>query len=91
VSDFEEKLAELAKSRNCDGIICGHIHQPAIRDINGIVYMNSGDWVETMSALTEDYEGNWKLEFYNEKPVQQEIKKTKTKAKKEPELLTASL
>lgn len=66
VSDFEEKLAELAKSRNCNGIICGHIHQPAIREINGITYMNSGDWVETMSALTEDYEGNWQLAYYNE-------------------------
>lgn len=66
ISDFEEKLAELAKSRNCNGIICGHIHQPAIREINGITYMNSGDWVETMSALTEDYEGNWQLVYYNE-------------------------
>ncbi|GHB83189.1 UDP-2,3-diacylglucosamine diphosphatase [Persicitalea jodogahamensis] len=66
VSDFEEKLTELARSRDCDGIICGHIHQPAIREIDGITYMNSGDWVESLSALVEDFEGNWSLLYYNE-------------------------
>lgn len=66
ISDFEEKLTELARSRNCDGIICGHIHQPAIRDIDGITYMNSGDWVESMSALVEDFDGIWSLLYYNE-------------------------
>ncbi|WP_337042797.1 UDP-2,3-diacylglucosamine diphosphatase [Emticicia sp. 17c] len=65
VTDFEEKLAELAKAKNCDGIICGHIHQPAIREIDGVLYLNSGDWVETMSALVEDFEGNWSLVYYS--------------------------
>lgn len=69
VSDFEEKLAELARSRKCDGIICGHIHQPALREVNGIMYMNSGDWVETMSALVEDHNGNWSLHYYTETSV----------------------
>ncbi|TDB69264.1 UDP-2,3-diacylglucosamine diphosphatase [Arundinibacter roseus] len=66
ISDFEEKLTELARSRNCDGIICGHIHQPAIREIDGITYMNSGDWVESLSALVEDFDGKWSLLYYNE-------------------------
>lgn len=66
MTDFEEKLTELARSRDCDGIICGHIHHPAMREIDGIMYMNSGDWVETMSALVEDFEGNWSLLYYNE-------------------------
>ena len=65
ISDFEEKLAELARARNCDGVICGHIHQPAIREVDGIIYMNSGDWVESLSALVEDYEGNWSLVYYS--------------------------
>jgi UDP-2,3-diacylglucosamine pyrophosphatase LpxH len=65
VSDFEEQLSELARSQNCDGIICGHIHQPAIKHINGITYMNSGDWVENMSALVEDHEGNWEIIYYS--------------------------
>lgn len=76
MSDFEEKLTELARSRDCDGVICGHIHHPAIRQIDGITYMNSGDWVETLSALVEDFEGNWNLIYYNqqhfdEKPAEQ--------------------
>lgn len=65
ISDFEEKLAELARARNCDGVICGHIHQPAIRSVNGVIYMNSGDWVESLSALVEDHEGNWSLLYYS--------------------------
>lgn len=66
ITDFEEKLAEMAKAKNCDGIICGHIHQPAIRDIDGILYLNSGDWVESLSALVEDYNGNWELIYFTE-------------------------
>lgn len=64
VSDFEEKLTELAIAENCDGIICGHIHQPAIRQINGLIYMNSGDWVESMTALAEDFYGNWEIIYF---------------------------
>lgn len=65
ISDFEEKLTELARARHCDGIICGHIHQPAIRQINGLTYMNSGDWVESLSALVEDHQGEWSLLYYS--------------------------
>lgn len=65
ISDFEEKLTELARARHADGIICGHIHQPAIRDINGLTYMNSGDWVESLSALVEDHDGHWHLLYYS--------------------------
>lgn len=64
ISDYEQKLTELARARNCDGIICGHIHQPALREIDGILYMNSGDWVESLSALVEDHDGNWSLLYY---------------------------
>ena len=64
ISDFEEQLAEVAKSKNCDGIICGHIHQPAMRNIDGIEYMNSGDWVENLSALVETHDHTWNLVYY---------------------------
>jgi UDP-2,3-diacylglucosamine pyrophosphatase LpxH len=67
VSDFEEKLVALAKANHCDGIICGHIHKPDIRQIDDITYMNSGDWVESLTALVEDHKGNWELlHFLNE-------------------------
>lgn len=67
ISDFEEQLAGLAKIKKCDGIICGHIHQAAIKSYDdGIIYMNSGDWVETLSALVEDYNNEWSILMYNE-------------------------
>jgi UDP-2,3-diacylglucosamine pyrophosphatase LpxH len=64
IDDFEKQLVEIAKIKECDGIICGHIHQPALKEIKGLIYMNSGDWVESMSALAEDEEGNWSLVYY---------------------------
>lgn len=66
ISDFEEQLSEVARANGCDGIICGHIHQAANKEINGIHYLNSGDWVETMSALTESENGEWKIVYYSE-------------------------
>ena len=64
ISDYENELAKVAKARKCHGIICGHIHQPAIKMINGIEYLNSGDWVESLTALVEDNNGDWKIIYY---------------------------
>lgn len=66
ISDYETELVKVAKARRCQGVICGHIHQPAIKTIQGIEYMNSGDWVETLSALVEDVNGNWRIIFYTD-------------------------
>jgi UDP-2,3-diacylglucosamine pyrophosphatase LpxH len=66
IDDYETELAKMAKAKGCDGIICGHIHKAENRMIDGIHYLNSGDWVETMSALAEDHEGNWQLIYYRE-------------------------
>jgi hypothetical protein len=66
VDDYEAELAKMAKAKGCDGIICGHIHKAENRMIDGIHYLNSGDWVETMSALAEDHEGNWELIYFNQ-------------------------
>lgn len=71
IDDFEIQLSEIAKLKQCDGIICGHIHQPAIKEIQGVMYMNSGDWVESMSALAEDAEGNWSLIYFSETAKEQ--------------------
>ena len=73
ISDFEEELVKFARTRKCDGIICGHIHHSANTYYDDIHYLNSGDWVETLSALVEDEEGNWEVLRYedmlmNEKP-----------------------
>lgn len=66
ISDFEKELVNLAKSRNCQGVICGHIHHPSITKYDDLVYMNSGDWVESLSALVEDFDDNWKIVHYTD-------------------------
>jgi UDP-2,3-diacylglucosamine pyrophosphatase LpxH len=58
---FEEHLSTYAKNHRYHGVICGHIHTPALKDINGTVYANSGDWVETCSALVETMDGEFQL------------------------------
>ncbi len=66
ISDFETQLASVAKKKNCDGVICGHIHTPANKMIGDIHYLNSGDWVESLTALVETFEGEWKIIHYTE-------------------------
>jgi UDP-2,3-diacylglucosamine pyrophosphatase LpxH len=58
VNDFEVTALSMAAKKGCNGVICGHIHQPADRVINGKRYLNSGDWVENMSAICIDKDGN---------------------------------
>lgn len=64
ISDFEESLVKLAKVKHCNGIICGHIHHPENKHYGDIHYLNSGDWIESLSALVEDESGNWEIIFY---------------------------
>lgn len=63
---FENNLADYCRRRGHQGIICGHIHNPEIKDINGIRYMNSGDWVENCSALVEDWSGQWHILYWTD-------------------------
>ena len=65
-SDFDKMLTDMARTKGCQGVICGHIHRPEDRMIDGIRYLNSGDWVETLSALVEDNDGNWKIVYYKD-------------------------
>ena len=58
---FEQNLAGYCKKRGFDGVICGHIHHAEIKDIDGIVYMNDGDWVESCTALVESHSGTWEI------------------------------
>lgn len=61
ITAFEEAVAREAHKRGLDGVVCGHIHRPEIRDINGVLYCNDGDWVESLSALIETEEGELKI------------------------------
>ncbi len=61
VSEFEETVAAEARRRRVDGVVCGHIHHPEIREIDGILYCNDGDWVESCSALVEHADGRLEI------------------------------
>jgi UDP-2,3-diacylglucosamine pyrophosphatase LpxH len=58
---FERNLAAYCKKRGYDGVICGHVHNPEIKLIDGVWYFNDGDFVESVSALVETHEGDWIL------------------------------
>jgi UDP-2,3-diacylglucosamine pyrophosphatase LpxH len=57
INDFETTALSMAVKKGCNGVMCGHIHQPEDRIINGHRYLNSGDWVENMSAILVDNKG----------------------------------
>ena len=61
IFEFEKTLAAYCKKRGYDGVICGHIHHAEIKDIDGIKYMNDGDWVESLTALVEHHNGHWEI------------------------------
>lgn len=72
IGDFELTASELAIDNHYDYVICGHIHQPQIRQVNtkkgSCFYLNSGDWIENLSALEYDQE-KWKIFYYEENKV----------------------
>jgi UDP-2,3-diacylglucosamine pyrophosphatase LpxH len=61
ITDFEHALAHEARRRGLDGVVCGHIHKAEIRDVDGILYCNDGDWVESLTALVEDWDGTLRV------------------------------
>ena len=61
IFEFEEALARHARSRGADGVICGHIHAAAQREVDGIAYLNCGDWVDSCTAIVEHLNGRMEL------------------------------
>ncbi|WP_341898386.1 UDP-2,3-diacylglucosamine diphosphatase [Ferrovibrio terrae] len=61
ISDYEQAIAEEARRRHVDGVVCGHIHHAEIREIDGIQYCNDGDWVESCTALVEHFDGRLEI------------------------------
>jgi UDP-2,3-diacylglucosamine pyrophosphatase LpxH len=66
IVDFELALIREAKDRGLDGVVCGHIHKAEIRMVDGVLYCNDGDWVESLTALVEDYAGQLRLVEWNQ-------------------------
>ena len=93
INDFEKTATEIAIENQFDYVVCGHIHQPQIKEIRNqkgkTIYLNSGDWIENLTAL-EYYENEWSLYEYNRDPLVLDIenkskKKTPKDKKKENE------
>ncbi len=61
VGDFEAAVAREAKKRGADGVVCGHIHHAEMRSIDGVLYCNDGDWVESLTALVEHLDGRLEI------------------------------
>ena len=61
VGDFENAVAREARRRGVHGVVCGHIHHAEMRDIDGVLYANDGDWVESLTALVEHADGHLEI------------------------------
>ena len=85
INRFEEAVAHEAHRRHADGLVCGHIHQSALKKINGVIYCNTGDWVENCTTLVEHVNGHlellcWPEQMQSRSEVLQLVPKTKSKA-----------
>jgi UDP-2,3-diacylglucosamine pyrophosphatase LpxH len=74
IGNYEKAVAEEARKRGVDGVICGHIHHAEIRDFDGVLYCNDGDWVESCTGLVEHFDGrleivHWQTPFASRMPV----------------------
>jgi len=69
VTDYEDVMLQFGRKSGVNGVICGHIHRPEIRQVGDMTYMNCGDWVENCTALVEDFDGNFSLIRFHESDV----------------------
>jgi UDP-2,3-diacylglucosamine pyrophosphatase LpxH len=85
VSDFETAVAREARRRGVDGVVCGHIHHAEMRRIDGVLYCNDGDWVESLTALVEHADGRLALlDFSRPESLPSELSEQPWSASPEP-------
>jgi len=86
INDFENTVCDIAAENNYDYVICGHIHHPEIKQMQtkhgDVIYMNSGDWIENLTAL-EYTDSRWRIYHYANDPVAQAIDIGKNKGNKQ--------
>lgn len=75
ISDYEDTIVHTLQHQGLDGVVCGHIHHAEIKDIGGFLYLNTGDFVESCSAIVEHHDGqlellNWRLNEQNTMAVE---------------------
>ena len=72
IGHYEEVVAQAARSRGVDGVVCGHIHSAEMRAIDGVDYYNDGDWVEGCTALDEHHDGRMEILHWAEEVAARE-------------------
>jgi UDP-2,3-diacylglucosamine pyrophosphatase LpxH len=66
IGEYESTLSGEARRHGADGVICGHIHHAVIRELSGTLYVNCGDWVESCTAVIEDFDGRLEIVAWTE-------------------------
>lgn len=69
ILDFEDAVARSVRQRGLDGVICGHIHWAALREVGGVTYVNCGDWVDSCTAIVEHFDGRLELIEWGASPM----------------------
>ncbi len=77
ISDYEESIVSTLTDRDLDGVICGHIHHAEIKEINGFLYVNTGDFVESCTAIAEHFDGSLELIRWTKIESTEEVKAPK--------------
>jgi hypothetical protein len=67
IRQYEQLAADAARAAGVDGLICGHIHFGSMREVDGVLYLNDGDWVEHCTALVEHFDGTLELIHWSER------------------------
>ncbi len=70
IGRFEDALSDEARRKGVHGVICGHIHHAASHDIDGIHYINTGDWVESCTAVAEHHDGTFEVIRWVQRPAE---------------------
>ena len=90
ISQFEDAVASVAKQRGMDGVVCGHIHNAEMRMIDGVLYCNDGDWVESCTALVEHFDGRLELLYWADVAPDSVRYGARRTRRKQPDLQPAS-
>ena len=80
IGEFENSLADVARRSGVEGVICGHIHHAANRQVGGIHYLNCGDWVESCTALVETMSGDMQILYWNEAIKERQLQEAPDRA-----------
>lgn len=78
IHDYEDAVTLAVKKQNFDGVICGHIHHAAIKESGGFQYLNTGDWVESCTAIVEEHSGEFRLIHWLADPNNSALERHKT-------------